>query len=129
MTRDMDLVRSLLLEIDASKEPLTFPDFLGPGADQEHRGRVAYHLKMLIQQAGLVSGIDAKSHSGPAWLRLELTWSGHEFLDQVRDPEIWQKAKAGAAKAGGFSIELLSALAKGLIRKQVEKHTGIELEL
>jgi hypothetical protein len=30
-------------------------------------------------------------------------------------------------KAGGFSLELLSALAKGLIKKKIEEHTGIQL--
>ena len=129
MQRDMDLVRDLLLEIAASDQPLTFPNFLGGDAEPDRVRKVAYHLKMLIEEAGLISAIDAKSNSGPAWLRLELTWLGHEFLDQIRDPEIWRKTKAGAAKAGGFSIELISALAKGLIKTQIEKHTGLELEL
>ena len=129
MQRDMDLVRDLLLKIASSDQPLTFPNFLEGEADAEKLRFVAYHLKLLIEEAGLVSAIDAKSHSGPAWVRMELTWRGHEFLDQIRDPEIWRKAKAGAAKAGGFSIDLLSALAKGLVKKQIEKHTGIELDL
>lgn len=129
MQRDMDLVRDLLLQISAADQPLTFPNFLGDDVSQQQLRLVAYHLKMLIEEAGLISAIDAKSHSGPAWLRMELTWKGNDFLDQIRDPEIWRRTKAGAAKAGGFSIELLSALAKGLIKKQIEKHTGIELEL
>ena len=129
MQRDMDLVRDLLLQIAASDQPLTFPNFLGEEVEPGTLRIVAYHLKMLIEEAGLISAIDAKSNSGPAWLRMELTWRGHEFLDQIRDPEIWRKTKAGAARAGGFSVDLLSALAKGLIKTQIEKHTGLELEL
>jgi hypothetical protein len=45
-----------------------------------------------------------------------LTWFGHDFLDSVRDPAIWKATKEGAAKIGGFSVHLLGALAKGLIR-------------
>jgi hypothetical protein len=58
-----------------------------------------------------------------------LTWAGHDFLDSVRDSEIWRATKEGAQKAGGFSLELLAALAKGLIKKKIEQHTGIQLDL
>jgi hypothetical protein len=32
-------------------------------------------------------------------------------------------------RAGGFSMDLIKALAKGLIKKNVEHYTGIEIEL
>jgi hypothetical protein len=57
-----------------------------------------------------------------------LTWSGHEFLDNVRDPEIWRRTKEGADKVGGFSLEVLGASAKGFIKKQVSEKTGSELD-
>jgi len=56
-----------------------------------------------------------------------LTWHGHEFLDAIRDPEIWRRTKEGANKAGGFTVSLLADLAKGLIKTQIEKHTGVKL--
>jgi Hypothetical protein (DUF2513) len=55
------------------------------------------------------------------------TWRGHDFIDSVRDPEIWRKTKEGAQAAGGFTIELLRELAKGFIKTQIEKHTGVKL--
>lgn len=58
-----------------------------------------------------------------------LTWQGHDFLDKVRDPEIWHATKEGAKKAGGFSLELLGALAKGFLKKKIEAHTGVDLDL
>jgi hypothetical protein len=30
-------------------------------------------------------------------------------------------------KAGGFSLELLGDLAKGLLKKKIEDHTGVQL--
>jgi hypothetical protein len=56
-----------------------------------------------------------------------LSWAGDDFLDSVRDPEIWRQTKEGAKKAGGFTVELLGDLAKGLIKTQIKKHTGVEL--
>lgn len=37
------------------------------------------------------------------------------------------EAKKAAAGAGGFTLDLLEDLAKGLIKKQVEEHTGVKL--
>ena len=37
------------------------------------------------------------------------------FLDTIRDPDGWAKTKSGAEKAGAFSIDVLSDIAKGVI--------------
>jgi hypothetical protein len=56
-----------------------------------------------------------------------LSWAGHDFLDSVRDREIWAKTKNGALAAGGFTIDLIADLAKGFLKKQIEDRTGVEL--
>lgn len=55
--------------------------------------------------------------------------SGHEFLESVRDPEVWKKTKNGAKKIGSFGIDLLSALAKDLIKKKIRDYTEVELDI
>jgi Hypothetical protein (DUF2513) len=57
----------------------------------------------------------------------QISWQGREFLDTVRDPEIWAKTKKGAEEAKGFTIDLLKDLAKGLVKKQIEELTGVKL--
>jgi hypothetical protein len=52
---------------------------------------------------------------------------GCDFLDSVRDPEIWRKTKAGALASGGFTLGLMADLAKGFLRKQIMEKTGIDL--
>lgn len=56
-----------------------------------------------------------------------LTWEGHDFVDAVRDNDIWKKTRQGANAAGGFSVDLLKDLAKGFIKKKISEHTGIEI--
>nr|WP_246799190.1 DUF2513 domain-containing protein [Rhizobium leguminosarum] len=82
-----------------------------------------YHLN-LLQESGQV---EFRKTGGGGWLVERITWFGHDFLDSVRDPEIWDRTKAGAIKASGFTVELLKDLAKGFIRKQIEERTGISL--
>ncbi len=83
---------------------------------------------MLVEEAGLLSGIKTHTLAGKNWLNLRITWDGHEYLDSVRDPDIWDKTKLGAEKVGGFSLDVMKALAKGLIKKKLEHHTGVQID-
>jgi len=125
----MDLVRELLLRIEglnieagsaaflsASQEPLAIE-----GDDPDS---IAYHVHLLMK-AGYID--PTKTQGADSFGIRGLTWSGHDFLDSIRDPEIWRKTKEGAEKAGGFTVSLLADLAKGLIKTQIEKHTGVKL--
>ena len=56
-----------------------------------------------------------------------LTWAGHEYLDIVRDPEIWVRVKKSAGDIGSFSIETLRSLAMGFIKTKIKAHTGVEV--
>lgn len=127
MKRDMDLVRNLLLTIE-SHQNLTGNQLIQYG-DQEDLGitdysrdQVIYHIRMLIDES-MIQG--EMVYGGP--IISKLTWQGHDFLDSIRDPEIWQKTKDGVKNAGGFSMDLLGDLAKGLIKKKIEEHTGIKI--
>ena len=57
-----------------------------------------------------------------------MTSAGHDYLDAIRDPKRWKRVKEEAAGVGGaVGLELLKKLAVGMLKTQLEKHTGIEL--
>lgn len=129
MKRDMDLVRELLLKLESLEirpggvvhmmpddEDIQIPGY-GPDA-------IEYHAKLIIS-AGLIDSGKTRAMQGITFCAL--TWEGHDFLDAIRDPDIWAKTKKGAALAGGFTVDLLRDLAKGFIRKQVEEFTGVKI--
>jgi DNA-binding PadR family transcriptional regulator len=139
MKRDMDLVRSLLLRIEEMGEEaeksgervgLTF-DVEGhhEGLEDYTPSRILYHLH-LLQKAGFVEGSELLS-SGSTVNQFDIdgiTWEGHEFLDDVRDPELWRKTKAGAKQAGVASIGLLWQFAKGYAKLEAKKFLpGLDL--
>jgi Hypothetical protein (DUF2513) len=125
MKRDMDLIRELLLKLDDEHLDGNVysvkPD--GLGIEGRSYDELSYHLILLID-AGLLDG--ERELSGQFTLR-NITWKGHDFLDSVRDPKVWAKTKDGALAAGGFTVDLLVDLAKGLVKKQIEDRTGIKL--
>ena len=135
MKRDMDMVRDLLLKIEGGQRSFDLltpeiAEMFGQNRDgrlpREQAELLEYHLT-LLDNAGLIT-IQAKL-SGAVWRIGHITWAGHDFLDTIRDPAIWRETKARVKQAGGFSLDLLKALAKGLIKKKIEQHTGIDLDL
>ncbi|TBW32844.1 DUF2513 domain-containing protein [Siculibacillus lacustris] len=129
MQRDMDLIRELLLKLEALPLPSGANMYLQPEDEEvavpEHSAdQIAYHLD-LIQNAGFLE----QSRSNPARgiMFCGLSWAGHDFLDSVRNPETWAKTKKGALAAGGWTADILKDLAKGFIKKQIEEYTGVKL--
>ncbi len=129
MRRDPDLIRALILKLE--DYPLPFgavayfnigdPDVTIEGYEPD---QVGYHGRLLVD-AGYIDEPDSRPMGGFAFRGL--TWAGHDFADSIRDPEVWKKTKGGAAAAGGWTLDLLKDLAKGLLKKKIEEHTGVSL--
>jgi len=124
MKRDMDLVREILLFSEKN-----CPDGKSIRVSAENfetsisNEQLYAHIQML-ERVNLVKDED----KAMSYIYLgDLTWSGHEFLDSVRDPKIWKETKETAAKVGSFSIDILTEIAKGLIKTKIAKHTGVEI--
>ncbi|WP_343668603.1 DUF2513 domain-containing protein [Paraburkholderia heleia] len=129
MKRDMDLIRELLLKLESLPMRMGGIVVITPDAEEvqvEGYGveQIDYHLS-LIREAGMVDIGGVRPMVGIGFRRL--SWTGHEFLDSVRSPEVWARTKAGALAAGGFTVQLLADLAKGFIKKQIEDRTGVKL--
>lgn len=129
MKRDMDLIRELLLKLEAL--PMREGGIVTISSDADeiavpgyNSAQIDYHLGQ-IRLAGFINDGGARPMSGIGFHCL--TWTGHDFLNSVRDPRIWEKTKKGAEAAGGFTVELLKDLAKGLVKKQIEEYTGVKL--
>ena len=75
----------------------------------------------------IVEGMDHPIHIS------RMTWKGHDFLDSVRDDKVWEHTKGALAevKSVGFDTikEVATAVAKGLIKTQLKKYTGVELDM
>ncbi len=64
---------------------------------------------------------------GQQWLHLQLTWQGHEFLESVRDPEVWARTMAGAKKVGNWGLEFVVDLAKAYAKHVAKERLGVDI--
>ena len=124
MKFDKDVVREILLAIEASgQDPRAWIEIQIPGKSQEE---VSYHVQ-LLDEAGFIEAEELSDMGCYDWRAKRLTFQGHEFLDTVRDPEIWRRTKEGASKIGGASIELLFTLGRTYLKQLMQEKLGIPL--
>ena len=129
MTRDMDLIRLILLDLEAFKQRpggvshLVGTNFNIEGYDAD---AIEYHLS-LIEEAGLIELLNSQPAQGIMFRRL--SWAGHDFLDATRDRTVWEKTKQTATRAGGLSIDLLVGIAKEIIKQNLAKLAGGVIDL
>lgn len=127
MKRDMDLVRQILIELEAF-DPLPHGyhsiaiSKFNCASDYPH-DVIGGHLRMM-HDAGLYTTYQNRAN----WRQFNgLSWKGYDFLDAVRDDEVWRLTKEGVREVGGYTFELLSELAKGYLRTKIKQHTGVEI--
>ena len=122
MKRDMDLVREIMLQIEAL--PAGPPVLYRVGEVEDLV--LLNHLEMLID-AGLVRGKISRSQGsrGDVIVISTLSWEGHEWIDLVRDPRVWDEAKTTLQENGGaLSFELTRAVATRIHRLRVGLPAG-----
>lgn len=117
MKRDMDLVRKILLAVEASDRPLDSSLIRIAGYTGEG---ITEHMR-LLNEAGLVEGISAYSvEHRLKWIELRLTWSGHDFLDAARNESVWVETVAEVRKkTGAVPFEVLKGLLMDVARDTV----------
>ncbi len=88
MTRDMELIRELLLRFEQNDQSVP------PGRTQKE---VAYHVHQM-KEAGLIDAIISFAHERgqryPGTYHIkDITPKGHDFIAAIRDDRFWLKLK------------------------------------
>ncbi len=113
MKRDMELIRAMLLQIEAHENPTVRIRIEVEGYSAQE---IVYHVKLLAE-AGLIEAYDASSTRELYWIPKHLTWSGHEFLDAVRHEVVWSRTKEIVEdKGGAVPFEIWQSLALSIAR-------------
>ena len=104
MKRDLDLIRRLLLDLEADKSGR-----LRTFTNEEHGPETVYQLALLAD-AGYVK--TAPPFKGGTTIS-EMTWEGHDFLDGIRDDTVWKKiTKRVKTTSGTATLAVIKALAE-----------------
>lgn len=123
MKRDMDVIRQLLLVVEA----------LHPGEwevdkhfkiDEISRSAMREYVKLLNEANYTEINVSDYVSGGYSIHSARLTWQGHDFLETIRNDTVWEETKAVVGKTGGGMVisvvksvatKLLTDLAMGQI--------------
>jgi hypothetical protein len=113
MIRNMELIREILIKMEQD-----------PMCDGQHEvnldmpnypfEELKYHSSLLMD-AGFIKG--ERDSLIPIVSRL--TWEGHEFLDNIKDPGIWSKTKERAKGIPGVALKVIAEIAMSEVRKRL----------
>jgi hypothetical protein len=117
MKRDMELIRNILLAVEASPSawvPSEVQELQMEGYSEEE---VGYHA-LLIIEAGFARGQETTAHElSPRGFISRLSWEGHEFLDAARDDTRWKKAWGMIRQnAGSVTVDVLKQVLTRLMK-------------
>lgn len=123
MKLNKDCIRQILLAteknnyVEASLTPSTYRNSFN--LSEYNEGEIAYCIARLGEGNFLNVTTHKDSYDRTHYVVNSLTYSGHEFLDTIRDDNIWKETKEVASKVSGVSIPLILDIAKSLIEKNV----------
>lgn len=128
MRLNQDAVRDILLFVESNLEFDNFfhlKDFYGAEALKKYdQDTIKYTLLKLSETNYLHSNPLISNNNIRDFSTGMLTWEGHEFLDTIRDTQVWSKTKIVTNKLESVSIGMLSRIGTGVINHMIDKTMG-----
>ncbi len=118
MKRDDDLIRDLLLKMEEAEDYIfCCPASIGMGIEER---RQYFHLQ-LLSDAGYV--METGRNGGV----FRLTNPGFDYLNTIRDGEIWSRTKVAAKGVGGGTFDIIKDIATAYVKAELKARLGLDL--
>ena len=122
MKLDIDCVRDILLTIEAYPEPMNLYIFdFAKKLPAYSPTEIIYCCQRLYEANYLnLFFVEIRSHSELDAVG-DLTFFGHEFLEHIRDDNVWSKSKKILSVIGSFSFNVITEVTAKVISEMVLK--------
>lgn len=126
MKLDHECVREILLHLEDNL-----------GLDYMHANEIElkdypqdvinYSVMRLIEADYLIADIESADDEVDITIST-ITWKGHEFLDTVRDKEVWKKTKGFLSKFASVSLQFTEKVAADVITNMLTQYLNGQLQ-
>lgn len=113
MQLNNDCIRDIMLYIEANTNPSNLIIMVTPLLKELNKydeDTLYYHI-LQISNAGFIKPARAKAE-----MISDLTWNGHQYLDNIRDDKVWNVLKDKASKLSSVSLQVLVQLAPTIVQ-------------
>ena len=122
MKLNYDCVRSVLLTVEKSKtidEELNLNPLTVEQLPKYEDNEILYTIEKLKEAGYINAALQFAAGHFIDGAVSSTTYSGHEYLDNIREPDVWRKVKAMLKNAGATTLPLISQAAQMLIGSQL----------
>ena len=128
MKLNPDCIRDILISIEEMDYNSTYTiSKLNAALPQYSKEELNYHCLHLIE-AGFITA-DSTSVSMSVLSQVgriyDLTFSGHQFIANIRSDNVWNGVKSIGNKIGTHSLEAITQIASNVISELIKAHFGI----
>lgn len=120
MRLNNDCIRDIMLYIENNlnnhNDSVSFKD-MSETLKKYNEETLTYHVS-LLKDAGLIEGYSRAGALGIIFIN-DLTWQGHQYLDNIRDDGVWKAVKEKANILGSVSLQILIPLAESIIKQNL----------
>jgi len=118
--QDIDLIRDIMLRVEATKTLAERPDLNFEGQPNDH---VAFNIRLLIS-AGYLEGTVTETQAGTYLIYVtHLTWDGFGFLKTIRHDSVLDSIKHAIREKGfdiaAVHIQVLAKMALAELERQL----------
>lgn len=125
MKRDLDLVRAILVTAEDSSRAVSEGELLELDDDIH---KLAFHVELMVEH-GLIVGSVTYDGFRTRPLSIEVhyvTWQGFDYLDAIRSPKVWDKAKKVIAKSvGDTSLSVVKQTCQAIAWQMIQQQIGL----
>lgn len=123
MKRNIELIRYIMLYLEEnmnaskfySSDDIDFSKF----SQEIDKNIINEHLMLLLKNEFIDATYAGNEVEPIIFMIKRITNEGHDFLDSLRDDEIWNKVKGATVTAGGFTLSFMVELGKEYIKEKL----------
>ena len=121
MKLNLDCVREILISIEEYPEPmeLEINDF--SKMLPQYGLKEIYYCCMRLYEGGYINFNDITDGDYHFTTVGDLTYSGHEFLENIKNNNTWSKTKNIALKIGSHSFDIITKIAVNIISQLLKE--------
>ena len=102
-----------------------------PKSIQKHGAEDVLYTVVKLFEAQFINGthtrtMDGRPHVGSIY---DITFPGHEFLNSIRTPGVWDRIKDAAEDGGSACLKVLGDVAKEMLKEKLKSELSLKKTL
>lgn len=124
---DIDCVRDVMLELEEFPMGYQLLSAFKKSIEKHGEDNVVYTLSKLDEAKFINAEIGIDESGYPHCMAVyNLTFQGHEFLNSIRSPGVWEQLQGAAREGSVESIKAIGSIALSLLEEMLKKKLGLQ---